>query len=87
MFLNSDFGSFIPFRDGFLNFKFLNLPNILETLFFGSVLTFSSTFSVASFFNGSLLLFVDTSLFTGISALMFDSCVVTSATGGVTLTF
>ena len=43
-FLSGDFGSFIPFKDGFLNFKFLSFPKIFETLFFSCAPVSSSMF-------------------------------------------
>ena len=34
-FLTGDLGNFIPFNEGFLNFKLFSFPNIFETLFAG----------------------------------------------------
>ena len=41
-------GSLIPFNEGFLNFKFFNLPKIFETLLFDFSSVVSSTFAATS---------------------------------------
>ena len=64
----------IPFKDGFLNFNFLNLPKIFETLLFVVVSTLASVFSkLLSLKVTSLLLTADSA-----AVLMF--CLTSSAT-------
>ena len=58
LFLIGDFGSLMPFNDGFFIFKFLNFPNIFEILFFGAASTLSSVFSTSLLFNVVSLTFV-----------------------------
>ena len=55
-FFTGDFGNFIPFSEGFLNFKLFSFPKIFETLLAG----FSSV--VFSIFVSSWLLIVTLSL-------------------------
>ena len=58
LFLIGDFGSLIPFNDGFFIFKFLNFPNIFEILLFGAASTLSSVFSTSLLFNNVSSTFV-----------------------------